>query len=82
MGRFSTSARGAGKKFSKFSDPLVNSPERTELGGIAACRLRVVDWIARTPQRLAAAALFGWVLLPCRCQSCDARFFKFRWVVR
>jgi hypothetical protein len=37
--------KGAGKKFSKFSDPLVNSPERTELGGIAACRLRVLDWM-------------------------------------
>jgi hypothetical protein len=38
--------------------------------------------IARLQRRDAAALLLGLMILPCRCERCDARFLKFRWVVR
>ena len=38
--------------------------------------------IRRVQPGRAAETVLGVFFLRCRCQRCDAQFFKFRWVVR
>jgi hypothetical protein len=77
MGRFSKPARGGGKNFSKFSDRVVNSrrgrsrhPKRrvTRQDGHSRCSGKVG---VRTASRTGSSTQPN--ILPCRCQSCDAR---------
>ena len=38
--------------------------------------------IGRVQRENALEMVLGVFFLRCRCQSCDSRFFKFRWVLR